>query len=169
MEEIWEDLKGFDYHYQVSNLGRITRLTKTKGLRFLNGQLNHNGYLRVELIKNHKPHFLRVHRLVAQAFIPNPMNKPQINHKDGNKTNNCVDNLEWVTNQENCEHAQKNGLTNYNEKPVALIDKGKIIKRFDSISAAARQMNIRFNKIRYQLTKCKHKQKKTKNIIWTFI
>lgn len=80
--------------------------------RYLKPQLNRKGYLRVMIGK--KRYF--VHRLVAQTYIPNPENKLQVNHKDGNKYNNDVDNLEWVTNLENKEHAIKNNLYVYGDK-----------------------------------------------------
>ena len=79
--------------------------------------LDISGYYRVTItFKNHKQKVFPVHRLIAQTFIPNPENKPQVNHKDGNKTNNNVENLEWVTAQENIVHAFENGL-NKGSKP----------------------------------------------------
>ena len=121
MEEIWKDIKGYEGLYQVSNFGRVKTLpriirnssngryyTKEKILK-LGKQTT--GYLYVCLYKNntHKTH--RIHRLVAEAFIANPENKLQVNHIDGNKTNNHVSNLEWVTRKENMKHAYKIGLT----------------------------------------------------------
>ena len=169
MEEKWKDIKSYEGIYQVSNLGRVRSFAKSYDPHIMTPMPNQKGYMRIFLINGTKHKWLRVHRLVAMAFIPNPNNLPQVNHKDGNKLNNCVDNLEWVTNQENCEHAQRNGLTNYKERPIVLIKKGKVIKRFDSIRDAARQTNICYQNIYYQLTNCKHKQKKTKDIAWAFI
>lgn len=103
-EEIWKDIDWYDdlpYIYQVSNKGRIYNKTRKVFLRTYEKQ---NGYLQVQLTKNH---YCMVHRLVALAFIPNIENKPSVNHKDGDKTNNCVYNLEWVTNSENAIHYQK--------------------------------------------------------------
>ena len=167
--EIWKTIKDYE-QYKVSNLGRVARITKTKGLRCLNEHLNHKGYLRVELIKNHKPHFLRVHRLVAQAFIPNPKNLPQVNHKNGIKTDNRTDNLEWVTNEQNYEHALKNNLTWWKIRPIALFENEKEIARYSSIGQASRERNIPYNKIYYELTKSKHKQNKTRTeLVWKYI
>lgn len=117
MEEIWKDIEGYNGRYQVSNLGRVKSII-TKGryeynppkVSILSGTIARGGYKRVLLTKNGKKTAESVHRLVAKAFIPNPENKPQINHIDGNKLNNCVDNLEWVTHQENQAHAWDNGL-----------------------------------------------------------
>ena len=101
-----------DYEdYQVSNYGRIKRFYKNGKPKIIKPNLN-VGYLRVCLCKDNKPKNFSVHRLVALAFIPNPENKPQINHIDGCKLNNYVRNLEWATAQENTQHAHSNGLVN---------------------------------------------------------
>jgi hypothetical protein len=123
--EIWKDIKGFEGLYQISNYGRVKRLSKkvfNKGLVhgkeyfiskeiILKNATISKGYQGVTLTKNKKRYSKKVHRLVAEAFIPNPENKSQINHIDCNKKNNCVDNLEWNTQSENLKHAFKNGLT----------------------------------------------------------
>jgi hypothetical protein len=101
MKEIWKTIEG--HNYEVSNFGRI-RNKKTKRISKL--EIHDGRYYRVKLNnRNYK-----VHRLVALYFIPNPDNKPEINHKDGNKLNNCVDNLEWCTPEENMIHALEKGL-----------------------------------------------------------
>ena len=113
--EQWKPVKGFE-NYEVSNMGNIKSLNymHTKETKILRLCKDKDGYLRVNLYKNGKRYAKLVHRLVAQTFIPNPENKPQVNHIDGDKTNNTVDNLEWVTVKENQQHAYNAGL----HKPI---------------------------------------------------
>lgn len=93
MEEQWKNISGYEDLYQVSNYGRVR---KTNGKNnYLTPYCRSDGYEQVVLCKNSKTKTIRIHRLVAQAFIPNPSNLPEINHKDENKLNNNVDNLEW--------------------------------------------------------------------------
>lgn len=95
--EIWKDIKGYEGLYQVSNLGRVKSLkvSKIKSERIRKSYQQSSGYISIVLCKNGKAVNHKVHRLVASAFIDNPNNLPEINHKDENKANNKVDNLEW--------------------------------------------------------------------------
>ena len=107
MEEIWKDIKGYEGLYQISNLGRIKSLPRTNKNRKVKKETMKvftklpKGYLKVGLNKEGKTKYCFVHRLVAEHFIPNLENKPCVNHKDCNTSNNCVENLEWVTHKEN--------------------------------------------------------------------
>lgn len=105
MREIWQCIKSYNKKYQISNLGRVKN--RKKILKICN---NGKGYLYISLSKNNKRKNFLIHRLVANAFIINKENKPCINHIDGNKQNNKVDNLEWITYSENHKHAFKIGL-----------------------------------------------------------
>lgn len=137
-EEIWKDIEGYEGYYQVSNYGNIKSLsriiysekrsnykTKEKVLRQSNTT---TGYKKVELVKEGIKKSYKVHRLVATAFIPNPENKPEVNHIDGNKINNYIENLEWVTSSENSIHAYETGL---NPKKIDL-DEKEIIKEYNN-------------------------------------
>jgi len=119
--EIWKDAVGFEGFYKISNSGRVLsmqRIIKNKrgknytvSEKILRQPINSHGYVRYSLmIEGHLLRSSTAHRLVAIAFIPNPENKPHVNHIDGNKLNNHVSNLEWCTLQENAQHAFNNGL-----------------------------------------------------------
>lgn len=109
--EIWKDVIGWEGCYQVSNFGRARSLKFAPKVRILiQGTDKKNGYLALRFCKNHNYKTKKVHRLVAKAFIENPNNYPQVNHKDGNKTNNTVPNLEWCTPAMNVRHAFDNNL-----------------------------------------------------------
>ena len=106
MSEVWKVIAE-NSNYEVSSKGD-TRNIKRNIL--LKPKIDHKGYLRVDLWKNNKGTSRKIHRLVAIAFLDNPLNKPAINHIDGDKTNNNICNLEWVTNKENAKHAIQQGL-----------------------------------------------------------
>ena len=108
-EEIWKDVQGYEGLYQVSNLGRVKSFQLGEGT-LLNPSLARKGYLCVELRLSGKRKRFRIHRLVAMAFIPNIENKPEVNHINGIKTDNRIENLEWVTHLENISHAWNTGL-----------------------------------------------------------
>ena len=111
MQEIWKDIPNYEGLYQVSNLGRVksTPICKHKKPRILKN-IPRNGYISVILCDGKTKKNVFVHRLVAECFVPNPENKPIVNHIDGNKSNPCSDNLEWCTQSENIHHAIENGL-----------------------------------------------------------
>ena len=157
-KEIWKQIEGFEGFYEVSNLGRIKslarpRTTKGGGItympeRILKQTVDKFGYCKVCLFKGGVRHYCKPHRLVAKAFIPNLDNKPEINHKDGNKENNSVSNLEWATPTENKRHAYATGLNGgehiKNRKPVNQYDKdNNLIATFPSINEAQRQTNTK--------------------------
>lgn len=114
LNEEFRNIKDYE-NYQVSNYGRIKSFIiygKYKNIRILKAHKNYKGYFLVSLTKNKQKKLKLIHRLVAQEFIGNKFNKPQINHIDGNKQNNMINNLEWCNNSENQIHAIKNGLKN---------------------------------------------------------
>lgn len=185
MQETWRDIKEYEGLYQVSNLGKIKSLNKywkvnnynniiNKKEKIIKQNLDHKNYLFVHLWKNGKSKNFKVHRLVAQTFIPNPENKLTVNHKDGNKSNNSVENLEWCTQSENVIHAYKKGLAkrrtgkmNKNSKIVYQIDKEtkKIINIFYGTTEASRITGIPQSNI---WRCCAGKQKYSNNYIWKY-
>ena len=144
-----KEIKDFP-EYFVSEKGKIFSFKNKINMIELVLEIQNNGYVYVNLYKNGKRKHARVHRLVAEAFIENPGSKPVVNHKDGNKQNNDVSNLEWVTHKENCIHCHKNKLQ-INDKgfddsqsiPVKCINKiTGDITIYGSISIAAKELNL---------------------------
>ena len=139
--EYWKDIPGFDGCYQVSSLGRV-RSVKFNKIVFLSISFS-TRYGVLTLFKNGKRHYRKIHRLVAEAFIPNPNNLPQVNHKDENPMNNSVDNLEWCDASYNCNYGTRisrmaQSLTNHSVplkyKAVQQFDiDGNFIKEYCSI------------------------------------
>jgi hypothetical protein len=107
--EIWKPIAGTNGFIEVSNKGRVRSLLRGEP-RILKPQVDNKGYHRIRVTVEREKMSYKVHREIAKAFIPNPNNLPQVNHKDGNKSNNSVDNLEWITNRDNAHHAIANGL-----------------------------------------------------------
>lgn len=175
MQEIWKDVKGYEGLYQVSNFGRVRSLNykHTKNVKELAYRINHKGYIDVHLSKNGKSKHLVVHRLVAKTFIPNPNNLPQINHIDGNKQNNRIDNLEWCNNSENLKHAyklnlrlKKQGVNHHNCKKVNQYDlNGNFIKTWDFIKQANVELKIPHSNI---VCCCRGLYKKAGGFIWRY-
>lgn len=118
-EEIWLPVKGWEI-YKISSYGRLKRENK-----ILSGGVNNHGYRQHILYMNGKKQQFYAHRLVAMAFLENPENKYSVNHKDGNKLNNVLSNLEWATMSENTQHAYDNGLAKPNHKKGARISADK--------------------------------------------
>lgn len=111
--EIWKPIEGTNGLYEVSNMGKVrsTNYRNTNETKVMVATPDKKGYLRIRIKNKHfKWESIKVHREVAKAFIPNPCMKPHVNHINGNKADNRADNLEWVTAQENADHAMKNGL-----------------------------------------------------------
>jgi hypothetical protein len=129
---VWLPVPGFEGLYEVSDQGRVRSVRRR---RQLHPSKKTTGYLQVTLAVEGVSHYLSVHRIVAMAFLPNPENKPQVNHKNGNKTDNRVANLEWMTNSENQRHRfEVLGHKGHTARPVICLDTGEV---FPSAKAAA--------------------------------
>ena len=146
MEEIWKDIKGYEGKYQVSNLGRVKSLNyRRMGFeKILSPGLDGRGYKMAPLTICGKTKLLKIHRLVAETFIPNHNNYPCVNHIDGDKTNNNVDNLEWCTQKYNVQHAYVSNLITQ-VKPAHC---NELDMNFRSMNECARYFDCHFNQIR---------------------
>lgn len=148
MEEIWKPIQ---YEgYEISNLGRVKsyKVDKING-RIMKPSKCTKGYLQLDLRldgrKSENRVHLAIHRLVAEAFIPNPENLPQVNHKDENKENNRVDNLEWCTNEYNARYGTKSErVAQKTRKLIYSIDENGDIEEFEGLGVAQRKMFERF-------------------------
>lgn len=176
MQEIWKDVKGYEGKYQISNFGNVKSLNynnmkKEKLLSFWKSK-----YLYVNLYKNNKGKSFQVHRLVAEAFIPNPDNLPEVNHKDEDKLNNNVSNLEWCTTKYNCNYGTRNSRL-YNKtsfrkghKPKSCkeVEKysldGVLLDTYPSIQEAGRKNNFSASSI----YRCCEGKIKCRNYIWKY-
>ena len=172
--EVWKDIKDYEGLYQINNKGEVKALEKTvwngQGYLYFSEKIrklnpDKDGYLNITLSNKGKVKTFKIHRLVAEAFIPNPNNLPEVNHKDGDKTNNNVDNLEWCTRKENQKHAFRIGLINQNGErnhmygklgadnpnsiPIYQLNKknGDIIREYDSLASAGRDLGVNTGKI----------------------
>ena len=180
--EIWRDISEFKGFYQISNMGRVRRIAdysnqnshwKLKEPRILNNRVSSTGYLRVVLSINGKHYDRYIHRLVANEFVDNPYGYKEVNHLDGDKTNNKADNLEWCTRSQNNSHAYKIGLKQVSgccgklKKKVAQIDTktNKITRIFESIDSVSKEFNCNHSSV----TNCCMKRFKTlKGFKWRF-
>lgn len=155
MKEIWKEILGYERTYEVSNFGRVRNIRTGKILKPTNDK---DGYLQLVLSKNGTRKTVKVHRLVAYAFLPNPQNLPQINHKDEDKTNNKVDNLEW------CDSKYNN---NYSlAKPILQYDKtGNFIREWPGVRKAEEETAIYNSNISRC---CSGKLKTAGGFVWRF-
>ena len=152
MKEEWREIKGFEGYYEVSNIGRVRSLTNISEhgyKKVIRPSMNRkeNGYKIIHLSKQNKKYTRYVHRVVAEAFVPNPNNYPCVNHKDEVRTNNCFNNLEWCTHKynNNYGHAIKKRKEKidytFKRKGVKQLKNGKVINIFPSIAAAYKYLN----------------------------
>lgn len=167
MNIVWKAVKGYEGLYEVSNTGYVKSFQfKKPFIKKFNK--NRQGYLSVALCKDNNIKLVKVHRVVAEAFIPNPDNKPQVNHKDGNKANNRVENLEWVTASENIKHSFATGLQTMDLRKIKVSKytlEGKFVKTYNSIAEASADTGISTGNI---TTCCQGKFNYTNDCTWRY-
>jgi len=181
MKEIWKDIPNYEGLYQVSNFGIVKSVRRNK---IRKTHISREGYEKIMLSNNGIGKNFLVHRLVAEAFIPNPSNLPQINHKDENKKNNCVENLEWCSQKYNCNYGNRtNAIASKNK----IIHKGKhysINTEFKKGRNALKVKNITMNKVYNSMQEaykdtgvptsniclcCKGKLKQAGGYLWQYV
>ena len=185
MKEVWKDIRGFEGIYKISNFGRIKSFKRVEDGYILSNKNSKNGYLSVVLINtnNKKIRYTRIHRLVAEAFIPNPENKREVNHIDGNKQNNLISNLQWATSSENIRHAIKlnpnmiYGMNQYNKEmrpnPIYQYSlDGKFLREYINSAEASKSTGVCRRNILQVASRDEYKPGKTRKqaggYIWTF-
>ena len=162
--EIWKIVPNYE-EYNVSNYGRLKYKAFSK-TRITIGHKTLQGYLEFRLTKNKVSNVISAHILVAKVFISNPDNKEYVNHKDGNKKNNIVNNLEWATPKENSQHAINNNLNNVKVDIYQLDKFNNIIKKWSSLTEASETLNI----VKSNISMVINKQRKTAgSFYWCFI
>lgn len=144
----WRSVFNYENLYEINSQGMVKSLHRRNPGKILPQYIDREGYPTVKLSKKGKDSTRFIHRLLAQAFIPNPENKKFVNHKNGNKLCYDLGNLEWVTHRENMIHAFKNGLLKLSSKRVIDLCSGET---FGSAMEAARHYNIRYNTLRNYL------------------
>ena len=166
MTEIWRDIEGYEGLYQISNKGRVKSLYKGSK-RILRPCIDSSGYMFVGLYHDNIRKFFKLHRLVAETFIANQHNLPEINHKDENKKNNCVENLEWCNRVYNVNYGTRNERAGYSRsKPILQYSKsGEFIKEWQSAVEVKLVLGIDNSHI---MACCKGKRKSAGGFIWRY-
>ena len=168
MQEIWKDIEGYEGLYQISNYGNV------KSLNYKGHMSEHllsklpGEYKRVILYKNKCKKTIAIHRLVAQAFIPNPNNYPQVNHKDENKHNNCVNNLEWCTHKQNMNYGSKQDKESKRKTKYHVLQydlQGNLIKKWFNLREIILNTNYKRITIMYC---CRGKLKTAYGYAWKY-
>ena len=177
--EEWRSIEGYEQLYEISSMGRVKSLPRngtTKKERILKLKLTKDKYYEVTLHKNNSPKCIRVHRLVAKAFIDNPLNKSQVNHKNFDRLDNRVENLEWNTPKENIIHAYYKGnklkkildkatkLNPYNQKKSIFCLNNNTV--YESMVKASKELKVNIRGIR---DVCNGKKNHVKNLKFKFV
>jgi hypothetical protein len=163
--EVWKDIKGYEGLYQVSNFGRVKSLSngRARKEKMRKISVRSGGYLYVGLYKNNKGQKFSVHRLVAEAFVPNPNKLNEVNHKDENATNNCADNLEWCTRSYNNNYGTRNErAAKSRSKPVVCVELGEV---YSGAEDAARKLRLHGSHI---IACCDGERKTTGGYHWRY-
>lgn len=176
MREVWKPVPGYDGLYEISNHGKVKSLERKMPYqnsfravpeRILKTNIINGGYVQVTLQKGRRRKSLLVHRLVAESFIQNPQNLPQVNHIDGNKLNNRSDNLEWCTAKENISHALENRLRSAAAPVDMLSINGVLLRTFRSAREAEKQTGINHVHI-YCCCSGKRNRKTAGGYVWKY-
>lgn len=159
--EMWKDIFGYEGKYMISTFGNVKNVKRNKSLK---PAIDSKGYLNVKLYTNStQSKVYKVHRLVASTFLLNLENKPQINHKDENRQNNHIDNLEWCTNKYNCNYG--NHSKNLSKSILQFDKEGNYIRKWSGVSEAGKVMNICIQSIQKC---CKLKRLSAGGYIWKY-